>query len=602
MPVTASAPTAVVSPPASLPSASKPARKKKEKKERGPLQSAGNVNVSAGKPNVLKTDDASIAKKKAKKKRTKKRLKGKKPLDDNVNPESVEKRANEEGKHGQATAIEETTKGKSEAAPAERTAVAADEQQDDGKFHDLRVAMVGNVDSGKSTLIGVLTGGELDDGRGKARSKIFAHRHEAATGRTSCISQHIVGVRDDGKLVHSNKSANLTAAAKNKAWRDVVERSRNVITLVDLAGHERYLKTTIGGLTGCFPDYACLIIGANMGITKMTKEHLGVVLALNIPVCCVVTKIDICPPNVLQRTKRHLFRILKSRGAKKQPFLVKDDKDVKTCLKNQSTRITPVFLLSAVTGKGMGNLEAYLSGLRPRQTWDDEAKTVEFNIEETFNVTGVGVVVSGTATHGRLVANSTMLLGPFGNGNFKPVLAKTIQRKRVPVPVCNAGESCAVAIRSATRKETLRRSQIRRGMILVDPTSEPRATISFEADILVLHHPTTIKENYQAVVHCGIIRQTARMVRIQHKGNGECLRTGDKASVLFRFLVRPEFVHEGTTIIFREGTTKGVGKVTRVLHDSFKSIGEMTEEERKQNKENVKKQEERRIRVPKSDR
>mmetsp|Transcript_24485 Transcript_24485/g.43437 ORF Transcript_24485/g.43437 Transcript_24485/m.43437 type:complete len:536 (-) Transcript_24485:500-2107(-) len=474
------------------------------------------------------------------------------------------------------------------------------EGKEEGRIHDLRVAMVGNVDSGKSTLIGVLTGGELDDGRGKARSKIFAHRHEAATGRTSCISQHIVGVRDDGKLVHSNKSANLTTAAKNKAWREVVANSRSVITLVDLAGHEKYLKTTIGGLTGCFPDYACLIIGANMGITKMTKEHLGVVLALNIPVCCVVTKIDICPPNVLSRTKRHLFRILKSRGAKKQPFLVKDDKDVRTCLKNQSTKITPVFMLSAVNGKGMGNLEAYLSGLRPRQQWDDKAKTVEFNIEETFNVTGVGVVVSGTATHGRLVANSTMLLGPFSDGGFKPMLARTIQRKRVPVAFCNAGESCAVALRSVKRKETLRRNQIRRGMVLVDPTSKPASTVSFEADILVLHHPTTIRENYQAVVHCGIIRQTAKMVRIKHKGSGECLRTGDKASVLFRFMVRPEFVHEGTTIIFREGTTKGVGKVTRVFNDSYKDMAQLTEDELTTKSEEVEKKDQARIRAPKA--
>eukprot|EP00954_Amorphochlora_amoebiformis_P012108 945639-Amorphochlora_amoeboformis.AAC.1 len=452
------------------------------------------------------------------------------------------------------------------------------ERKNDGRIHDLRVAVVGNVDSGKSTLIGVLTGGELDDGRGKARSKIFAHRHEAATGRTSCISQHIVGVRADGKFVHSNKSANTTTAAKNKAWREVVEKSDSVITLVDLAGHERYLKTTIGGLTGCYPDYAMLIIGANMGITKMTKEHLGVVLALNIPVCCVITKIDICPANVLSRTKRHLFRILRSRGAKKQPFLVKNEVDAHTCLKNQSTKITPVFMLSTVTGKGMENLETYLSGLRPRQAWDDEAKSVEFNVEETFNVTGVGVVVSGTAVHGRLVQNSTMLLGPFSDGTFKPVLARTIQRKRVPVPVCNAGESCAVAIKSVKRRETLKRNQIRRGMVLVDPSTVPTSTVSFEADVLVLQHPTTIKENYQAVIHCGIIRQTAKMVRIRHKDDsGECLRAGDKASVLFRFMVRPEFVKKGTTIIFREGTTKGVGKVTNVFNDSFKSIAQLTD-------------------------
>lgn len=39
-------------------------------------------------------------------------------------------------------------------------------------FLEIRVAVIGNVDSGKSTLVGVLTRGMLDDGRGLARSKV----------------------------------------------------------------------------------------------------------------------------------------------------------------------------------------------------------------------------------------------------------------------------------------------------------------------------------------------------------------------------------------------------------------------------------------------
>ena len=42
------------------------------------------------------------------------------------------------------------------------------------------------------------------------------------------------------------------------------------------------------------------MVGANAGIVGMTKEHLGLALALSVPVFVVVTKIDMCPPNVLQ--------------------------------------------------------------------------------------------------------------------------------------------------------------------------------------------------------------------------------------------------------------------------------------------------------------
>lgn len=55
---------------------------------------------------------------------------------------------------------------------------------------EVRVAIIGNVDSGKSTMVGVLTRSMLDDGRGLARSKVFKHNHEEATGRTSSIGQH----------------------------------------------------------------------------------------------------------------------------------------------------------------------------------------------------------------------------------------------------------------------------------------------------------------------------------------------------------------------------------------------------------------------------
>ena len=47
-----------------------------------------------------------------------------------------------------------------------------------------------------------------------------------------------------------------------------------VITFIDLAGHEKYLKTTVFGLTSHAPDFAMLMIGSNMGIVGMTKGAL----------------------------------------------------------------------------------------------------------------------------------------------------------------------------------------------------------------------------------------------------------------------------------------------------------------------------------------
>lgn len=60
--------------------------------------------------------------------------------------------------------------------------------------------MIGNVDVGKSTLLGVLTQGELDNGRGRARLNLFRHLHEIESGRTSSISHEILGFNSKGEV------------------------------------------------------------------------------------------------------------------------------------------------------------------------------------------------------------------------------------------------------------------------------------------------------------------------------------------------------------------------------------------------------------------
>lgn len=65
-------------------------------------------------------------------------------------------------------------------------------------------------------------------------------------------------------------------------------------------------------------------------------------------------------------------------------------------------------------------------------------------------------------------------------------------------------------------------------------------------------------------VHCGSIRQTATILSM----NRDCLRTGDKASVHFRFIKTPEYLHCDQRLVFREGRTKAVGTITKVVRPS----------------------------------
>lgn len=60
----------------------------------------------------------------------------------------------------------------------------------------------------------------------------------------------------------------------------------------------------------------------NKLLMRNPREHLGIALALNVPVMVVVTKIDICPPQILQETLSQLTKILKSPGARKIPIQI----------------------------------------------------------------------------------------------------------------------------------------------------------------------------------------------------------------------------------------------------------------------------------------
>ena len=123
-------------------------------------------------------------------------------------------------------------------------------------FIEVRVAVVGNVDSGKSTLLGVLTHGVLDDGRGHARTKLFRHKHEIESGRTSSVGNDILGFDAKGKIVNDL----ILNGTKNLDWETICRLSSKVLTFIDLAGHEKYLKTTVFGMTGHAPDFCMLMV------------------------------------------------------------------------------------------------------------------------------------------------------------------------------------------------------------------------------------------------------------------------------------------------------------------------------------------------------
>ena len=115
-------------------------------------------------------------------------------------------------------------------------------------------------------------------------------------------------------------------------------------------------------------------MGANAGIVGMSKEHLGVALALRVPVFFVITKVDMTPGHITQHTLTTLQTILKKPGVKKRPFIVKTKDDVVTCARNMlSNNLAPIFLSSSVTGEGLDLVRLFYNLLPQRVDWAERA-------------------------------------------------------------------------------------------------------------------------------------------------------------------------------------------------------------------------------------
>lgn len=409
---------------------------------------------------------------------------------------------------------------------------------------EIKIGILGSVDSGKSTLTGVLTHNILDNGRGSARTKILKHPHELESGRTSCIVQHFIRRKND-------------------------ETGKETSTvLVDLAGHEKYFKTTINGVERNFIDYACVLVGANMGILRMTIEHLVLCLSLNLPTFVVISKIDICPENIRENTIKELTKIIKRKtGNSRQLKFIKEEKDWKQILDtftenkldvNSFIKTIPVFQISSVKGTNINLLKEFIIKLPQyhnyKLTYNNEAN---FVIDGTFSIKGIGLVVSGYMTHGIIEKGHILQIGPI-NGEFIKINIKSIHNNyKEHVNVLKAGQGGCFNIKPVNNKQSLKRDLIRKGIRIM---KKAKFYNEFEAIIKILHHPTTIKVNYQPTIHCGTVCQTATI----YKMDREFLRLGDKATVHFKFKYRPEYIETGSKLIFREGKTKGIGKVINV--------------------------------------
>ena len=405
------------------------------------------------------------------------------------------------------------------------------------------VGTAGHVDHGKSTLVGTLVTGQADDGEGGTRGFLDVQPHEVERGLSADLSYAVYGFRDDAdepvRMDNPHRKADRAA---------VVETADRLVSFVDTVGHEPWLRTTIRGLVGQKLDYGLLVVAADDGPTKTTREHLGILLATELPTIVAITKADAVSDERLAATERETESMLRDAG--QTPLLV-DRHGVDTAVAEVGDGVVPLLRTSAVTKAGVDTLDRLFEALPKRATPEREA--FRMYVDRSYKVTGVGAVASGTVNSGTVEAGDELLLGPMADGSFREVQARSIEMHYHRVDRASAGRIVGIALRGVGE------SEIERGMALVPRDADPDPVREFDAEVMVLNHPTRIQSGYEPVVHVETVSEAAAFFPAEGR-----LLPGDTGAARVRFKFRPYLIDEGQRFVFREGSSKGVGTVTDV--------------------------------------
>eukprot|EP00198_Chlamydomonas_reinhardtii_P007126 XP_001696462.1 GTP binding protein [Chlamydomonas reinhardtii] len=449
---------------------------------------------------------------------------------------------------------------------------------------DLRIAVAGSVEAGKSTLVAVLSTGSdgrplLDNGRGLARMAVFRHKHEMQSGRTSSICHQLLGYDADGRVINY-----ATPAATALTPAEITGAAAKVLTFLDMGGHEKYLKTALYGMTALLPDYSLLCVCAAAGLGRVAREHLAVAVALEVPVAVIITKVELVRPErfaaVVDEVRQLVALTLQHESGSAggaAPAANDGDHATGTAAEEQrrveeasplvgteaeamaAARVLgqlhadslasptargalrvhmPIFAVSAVTGAGL-------------------------TVDGTFEVEGVGSVVSGTLVSGTLRLGQALVLGPTAAGGFTRVTVRQLQRSHVQV---NSGLQLASSLGacgpgcSPPGLGSLA-APARKGAVLLEPALQPRTSWSFEAVLILLggHWPPRgllsgrwppLDEDDPAYV-------------VNMQGDLGCL-----VRVVLRWQHRPEWLREGAKLLVRDrsdGRIAGAGFVRRAV-------------------------------------
>ena len=307
------------------------------------------------------------------------------------------------------------------------------------------------------------------------------------------------------------------------------------IEIVDVPGHERFIKNMLAGVGGI--DLAMLVIAADEGVMPQTREHFAICSLLHIQSGLVVlTKTDLVEPDWLELVREDVA------GLARGTFLAGG----------------PIVAVSAKTGEGIGELRAALRELAAKVPSRGTDQLPRLPIDRVFTIKGFGTVITGTLMAGRLRVDERVEVFPAG------VQAKIrgLQTHSRTVTESSAGQ------RTAVNLQGVERAAVERGNVLgLAGTLVPSVLVDGTLELLP-EAPRPLKSRDRVRVHTGTSEIMARVLLLDRPE----MAPGQSAFARFR-LEAPLVALPGDRFVMRSYSpmvTIGGGTLLDIAPPRFK--------------------------------
>ena len=257
-----------------------------------------------------------------------------------------------------------------------------------------------------------------------------------------------------------------------------------VIGIVDVPGHEKFVKNMVAGATGI--DLVALVIAADEGVMPQTKEHLEICQLLDIRHGLVIlTKIDMVDADWME--------------------LVRED--VREYLSGTFLADAPVVEVSSVTGRGLPELTRTLETLAAEVPEKDIGHIFRIPVDRVFTMKGFGTVITGTSISGRIQTGDEITIYPQGlNAKIRGLQVHNREVDRV-----RAG------LRTAVNLQGVEKAVIRRGDVLA---TKEALRVTYMVDVrldLLDSAPRKLKNRARVRFHSGTSEIMARVVLLDRE-------------------------------------------------------------------------------------